>query len=689
MQCKICNHEFDNVRLFTAHLRHVHKIPLRDYYNQYLKKSDDGYCKTCGRPTKFIGLADGYQSYCSKRCANTNKDKNYKARENLYKKYGVTNVMQLSSVKEKIKKTVKEKYGCSYIFQSDSIKKKIAKTNKDKYGVENVAHSKEIRDKITKTNNIKYGGNTPLQSPEVQEKLRQTNLKKYGVEYVTESHIVQEKIKNTVKEKYGYDHIFKIPEIKEKIKNTNYNKYGYEYATQSAVVKEKQKQTIMDKYGVDNIMYLENIKNKIKETNRKKYGYSCIFEDPVYIEKLKEYKVSKYGTVAPSWSYIFDGKIFDSSYELSYYIWLKDHNITFTYHPKIALEYEYNDRMHYYNPDFLVNNELYELKGLQFFENHDSTKRMINPFDRTLDNLFEAKHQCMIRNNIKIITDCDCYIDYVAQKYGKTYLKQFTKNNIDLIRNELSPTFPYYSYTDSELDRDFLSLNMPNQHSGMKIIRHFYKNIFDSNQYNHLSPSAAWNDKNIMRYVIANRLQYKGYCNDEIVRNGLSITKLAPKVSIFKPYLAKLLISNYLSDFDTIFDPFSGFGGRMLGTHASGKTYIGYDINKTTVDISTAVCKKFNIAAALNAKDIFLCNNEIHDCLFTCPPYGLKEIWVKNQVNKSCDEWIDECLARFKCKKYLFVVDNTDKYKDNIVECLKNQSHFNTNYEYVVLINNV
>ena len=74
--------------------------------------------------------------------------------------------------------------------------------------------------------------------------------------------------------------------------------------------------------------------------------------------------------------------------------------------------------------------------------------------------------------------------------------------------------------------------------------------------------------------------------------------------------------------------------------------------------------------------------------LFTCPPYGGKEHWNKNndEVEMSCDEWIDICLDKYKVNKYLFVVDKTEKYKNNIVETIENKSHFGTNYEYVILI---
>ena len=74
--------------------------------------------------------------------------------------------------------------------------------------------------------------------------------------------------------------------------------------------------------------------------------------------------------------------------------------------------------------------------------------------------------------------------------------------------------------------------------------------------------------------------------------------------------------------------------------------------------------------------------------MFTCSPYNDKENWGQDIKNLSCDEWIDICLKNFKCKKYIFIVDHTNKYKDNIVETINNKSHFNENNEKVILIEN-
>ena len=119
--------------------------------------------------------------------------------------------------------------------------------------------------------------------------------------------------------------------------------------------------------------------------------------------------------------YTFNNIKFDSSWELAYYIWLKDHNIDFEYQPNMPIEYKVNNLIKYYYPDFLINNQFYEIKGNQFFNENN---QLINPFNNTLD---IEKYQCMIDNNVKILREKDIIpiLDYINEKYGKNYLKQF------------------------------------------------------------------------------------------------------------------------------------------------------------------------------------------------------------------------------------------------------------------------
>ena len=119
--------------------------------------------------------------------------------------------------------------------------------------------------------------------------------------------------------------------------------------------------------------------------------------------------------------------------------------------------------------------------------------------------------------------------------------------------------------------------------------------------------------------------------------------------------------------------------------YALNKKYIGQDINEKHIEESKQIIDYLNLNAAVKVQDIFVDGGE-YECLFTCPPYNLKEIWNKNETNYNCDQWIGQCITRYDCKKYLFVVDSTERYKDYIIDEITNSSHFGTKKEYIILI---
>ena len=71
---------------------------------------------------------------------------------------------------------------------------------------------------------------------------------------------------------------------------------------------------------------------------------------------------------------------------------------------------------------------IFELKGDQFF---DDNGIMQNPFDHSMNKIFEAKQQCMIKNDVVILRSSDYYMFelYVKQTYGNEYLKKFKISN--------------------------------------------------------------------------------------------------------------------------------------------------------------------------------------------------------------------------------------------------------------------
>ena len=91
--------------------------------------------------------------------------------------------------------------------------------------------------------------------------------------------------------------------------------------------------------------------------------------------------------------------------------------MNFEYQPKICFQYSFNGKNHKYFPDFIVDGKYIEIKGDHFFK-EDGT--MYNPFDHTQDGLYEAKHQCMVNNNVEIWNSkiYDKYLSYFMDNYS-------------------------------------------------------------------------------------------------------------------------------------------------------------------------------------------------------------------------------------------------------------------------------
>jgi tRNA G10 N-methylase Trm11 len=254
--------------------------------------------------------------------------------------------------------------------------------------------------------------------------------------------------------------------------------------------------------------------------------------------------------------------------------------------------------------------------------------------------------------------------------------------------------FPYYEFNEKVLKKDYKNLiNAVPEYNiykrfGMKIVNYYHKSIFDAHKNGNLSYTEAWKNEKIMKFGIKNCFIYFHRFSNRTLLEALNNSKKLPKVSVFSPLTAKYLINKYYHDEKVVFDPFSGFSGRMLGTCSLGKTYIGSDISSIAVEESNKIATLLSLDAFVTKKNVKdYKRTERLPVLFTCSPYGLKETWNnKEQDDYSCDEWISQCLIHCNCPSYLFVVDKTEKYKGNIVEELHHKYQYGDFCEYVVKI---
>lgn len=266
--------------------------------------------------------------------------------------------------------------------------------------------------------------------------------------YACQRKLATQNSKITCLKRYGVTNGGGISTSLEKIRKTCLERYGATNVYASEYGKNISRKTCLKKYGKEHYQSTQEFKNKIKQINKEHFGVEFPLQNKDILRKAENTCLKKYGV---KWAvqsnevskkvhrkYIYNQMYFDSKPEIAFYIWLSDVknilDIDFEYQPNIVFQYCFDNKVHFYQPDFKVGDQFFELKGDHFFKDG----KMILPFrqknwsDKTYENmcrLYEAKHQCMVENNIIILSSNSYkfFLNYVNENYGKTFLTQFRK----------------------------------------------------------------------------------------------------------------------------------------------------------------------------------------------------------------------------------------------------------------------
>ena len=267
----------------------------------------------------------------------------------------------------------------------------------------NVSQAEAIKDKKAKTCIEHFGVSSYNKTDEYKQRYKQTCLKKYGVDNVSKSESIKQKKIDKVKAiSEECTNVFQLPDIKEKIKITCLERFGVENPQQAASIKEKSKATNLQRYGHTCALLSPEVKEKSVATLKKLYGVEHYSQTKEFHSKsVRQYK--------------YNDQLFDSLPELSLYIYATDNNLPIERLP-IRLEYWFDNKMHYYFPDFMFNNKLLEIKNDYLY------KKML--VKNTVEN---AKLNCILENNIEIWLpkQYNFAIKYCIEKYGKDFKNKF------------------------------------------------------------------------------------------------------------------------------------------------------------------------------------------------------------------------------------------------------------------------
>jgi len=247
------------------------------------------------------------------------------------------------------------------------------------------------------------------------------------------------------------------------------------------------------------------------------------------------------------------------------------------------------------------------------------------------------------RNSLRQLTDSD-----FEQKLGQ-------------LAEELVDVDYKTAYTPEQLKKDWESLkNYKTESSGtsstvrvgLKLCEHFFPNFYDIKNAKGQSFSSSWNKENLIKVLKWNRKSHSTPYLSEIKRGIYFCTGLT-KNTMFRPHLAKIIVSEFAGN--TVLDPCCGWGGRMLGTLAAGKKYIGFEPNQETYDglknLAEFLGEKPTIynAGAEDMEKLLPLEDKV-DIVLTSPPYFNLEIYsdAKTQsenMYSSYEQWKNLWLA--------------------------------------------
>ncbi len=215
------------------------------------------------------------------------------------------------------------------------------------------------------------------------------------------------KARRTSIERYGVVNPMCLEEVQEKAKETCLKNNGVEYPMQSRTIKSMAEETNTILYGGNAPACSKKVIEKMQKSCERKFGVKSFSQTKEFHQKIhKPYVNSKYPDMT-----------FGSSWEFLVYDFLVENNIEFEYQLE-PIPYKYDGKTYYYIPDFLVNGRIYEVKGDQFLRINESIgkEEMYKPWRKSewsdeyydwLCSKEEAKHRCMLSNNVIILREYD------------------------------------------------------------------------------------------------------------------------------------------------------------------------------------------------------------------------------------------------------------------------------------------
>lgn len=246
--------------------------------------------------------------------------------------------------------------------------------------------------------------------------------------------------------------------------------------------------------------------------------------------------------------------------------------------------------------------------------------------------------------------------------------------------------FPFPEYRNVELQRSYEDLrNFPGKYGtlsdytknaqvGMWLVHHFHPSIYRSNVVGKPSPYEAVQDDVQLRELVENHTLFRNNNDPNKLLQGFDCCEEVPKIHVFSPNHARILIQRYLSEFSTIYDPLCEFSSTLLGTVSLGKRFIGLHYSDVLINESNQLIRWLQSwypeTNAILQQAIRIQAMGDVSCMLTRFPGSQQCIFEQSPMKNTPDEFIRQFMKGTSCKRYVFVVPSTEEFRDCVVDTI-------------------
>lgn len=131
--CKICGFIANNNKSFISHIVQTHNILIKNYYDFFIKKPNEGKCEICGQDTRFGNYTHGYTRFCSMKCVNNDPKRLESLRVVQELQKHDENFKKKRSEQAKKQWKENEEYIKLMTTPGNDVRKKQSKSNKERY----------------------------------------------------------------------------------------------------------------------------------------------------------------------------------------------------------------------------------------------------------------------------------------------------------------------------------------------------------------------------------------------------------------------------------------------------------------------------------------------------------------------------------------------------------------------------